>query len=510
MSLEEQKSNSDSSPSNKLLAFLKRKKRPIIVTVVGVLLLFIVVWPIVTGKIIERRFASVIEKLQQSLEENAVVESKFKYGLLSSEANVEIKLKKSDVTTLPSIILNTKTSNWSLSAKSVISFDREFTLQYFGEVEKSPEIKIKSCFGLLGTIYNDFEADPLLFKSVSKENGSTNLADLNGLKGKIHFNKNFGLNHLKLELQQAIISRKTSAAVAVAAIVAAPTEDKINKVEGDSNNSSEKDKDIKAEGKESVVIADAKTGITPGQQVGVVSAKDESAVEIKDVTYKLMGFSLLAKIKGKEKTFDGELLMSMEKYIGTDGREWGPGTIELASKNVASELLEEFRKMLGDMKSYDGNQDGGEDFKVKMLGRSMIILPALVKHSPTIEIKTLSLKTDKGEVLANGKFSIAESTGGFLAFLSNMNLLLDFQGPEALMLDVFERYYALSKQLKNGSKMSNSDEQESFLQEAQGLLETSYKDKYLIKKDSSVSFKFEYKDSSMKLNGEPFYFPGKK
>lgn len=480
-------------------------RKILILSAVVVVLMFILVWPVIIGRTIENKFQNMVSKLKESLQDRIEVVSNYQRGYFTSESSLELKVLRKDAA--PIIQVNSKISHFGMSASSDITFNNEFHKIFFTSMEASPQVKVDSSLKINGQLSNHFEIAPIKIKATGLDEKKEKIAELvanhansarleiAGLKGEINLSSDLELKLLEVRSND-ISAFKNSAT--------------------------------------------SNTGSTANAASSMVAGLSESR------NYMLQNSSLILKLNTSKEVFNGNLNLFFDKYLDEDSKEWGPGNLEFAVQNFSLEILDGFKKIIADLKSYDGSEASAEDLRIKFLGRSMTILPAFIKHSPKIELKNLKLKTEKGDLLGSAAITIPNNGAGIFSFLTAMSVQIDLKGPEFLVQNLATRYYLFSKKFKESkesvegkenaptvsgreeaSKKDDSKEimggnsglgngdlmeqkaKEEARQLAIAALEGSYKNKYLIKNGEEVSFSFEYKDSAMKLNNSPFYFPMK-
>ncbi|MBF0300604.1 MAG: DUF945 family protein [Oligoflexia bacterium] len=264
----------------------------------------------------------------------------------------------------------------------------------------------------------------------------------------------------------------------------------------------------------------------------------------KKIKHEVTNTSFMFDMNKKTNIFDAFLEINFDKYTSLTST-YGPGILEFEAKRISTEVLDGIVKLFDDFRKYAtaGDDSTSDDFKTKLLGRTMTILPSLIKSTPRLEIKSLKLKTEKGDLIGQGHFSIPKSDGGIFSLLSNLDLMVEIKSPESFLIDTFATISLIKKKQLNTSpedlakisetvkksKIKNpadllktmneknqkevvitAKDEEDARKEAITSLQSIYVSKYLIKTGEEVKFKFEYKDGNMKLNSEPFSFPFKK
>lgn len=509
--------------SSRFSKLCSSKFSKIVLVTIGVFLfLFLTVWPLFLGHLTENKFNSIITSIKESGGSKFDISGEYKRSFFSGNGQIQIKIlnvNQSGVITIAS-----EACHYWPFIKTIISFDKTFVENYTSLKDISPTIKVKSCFSFFGSIQNIFESDLFNYSYELSDKKTKNILELKDLKGELSFNSELNLKNFNFKSKEISFSK----------LVKGEPTDKLEKSDKETNK--------------------------PQVQAGVNGAGLSTD---KNHRYLLIDqFSNTLKLDLKKQYFDGDFSLQFERYVDSGGKEWGPFESELKFQNLANEIIDSFKKILADVStaSNNGDPNSSEDLRVKLLGRSMTALPSLIKFSPKIELTKFKLKTEKGDLESNALFSIPKSSGGILSFLSTMNILFDLKSPEFLYHLMFTKYYLISKQLKdtapnllpkegsiaNGSPASSlfdfgkiagnnspaattaatetkseasnnstedAEKQLKFLEESKGeatkLLETAYQSKYLIKGNDRTEFKFEYKEGSMKLNGEPFSFTGK-
>ncbi|MBF0359939.1 MAG: DUF945 family protein [Oligoflexia bacterium] len=455
-------------------SILNGKKKVIVIGFVSIILLIVLLSPYIVGVVFEKKINKAMSALKEKLPSKMDLVYKIDRSYMTSKVNLEFRVMAKDGS--GSIFSEITFNHTSLSAISLWTVDRAFQVTYLSRVEKLPTIEIHTDIGLTGTLKNRTKIASLkLLRNDSKEYSW----EIEGFNARVFLNKTLSLELLELSLAR-----------------------------------------IKAENNE------------------------------KGVKHDITNASFMLDTETKDSTFDSLLELSFDKYLSLNSN-YGPGILEFETKRISIEVLDGIKKLLDDFRKYaSGDDSSNDDFKTKLLGRTMTILPALVKSTPRLEIKSLKLKTEKGDFIGQGHFSIPKSDGGFFSLLSNLDLLLEFKSPEFLFMEIFKSLALIKKKqgttspedmlkaaekIKKSSKGANTEsgagdadanakdsvgdkkdvqltakDEADAVKEATTTLEQAYASKYLVKSGEEIKFKFEYKDGSMKLNGDPFSFPFKK
>ncbi len=223
------------------------------------------------------------------------------------------------------------------------------------------------------------------------------------------------------------------------------------------------------------------------------------------------------RFSGFSKTSGGKLNMGM-KVIGdkliTSEYEFGPLTYDIAIKDIDAAAWEKIQDSANKMKADGSPMEQG----MQMMG----VLPELVKHSPVIEIKELSLKSSLGDLNADARIKV---NGDNPEMLQNILLIGNTLEAEASivasksLVDFYIEKTSASPNIKIKPE-NNVSEGADKLSEGQVYLEGEMKDNienpdnssgiksfidngYLIPDGKNYSFKASLKQGQVTINGKP-------
>ena len=221
---------------------------------------------------------------------------------------------------------------------------------------------------------------------------------------------------------------------------------------------------------------------------------------------------------GFSKTSSGKLNMGM-KVIGdkliTSEYEFGPLTYDIAIKNIDAAAWEKIQDSANKMKVADSPMEQG----MQVMG----VLPELVKHSPVIEIKQLSLKSSLGDLNADARIKVK---GDNPEMLQNILLIGNTLEAEASivasksLVDFYIEKTSTNQDIEIETDNNNVSEGADKLSEGQVFLEGEMKDSiessdnssgiksfidngYLIPDGKNYSFKASLKQGQVTINGKP-------
>jgi len=160
---------------------------------------------------------------------------------------------------------------------------------------------------------------------------------------------------------------------------------------------------------------------------------------------------------------------------------------------------------------------------MKMLARYMEILPALLKKSPEIEIKQLTLKTSLGDLTGTARLAFDGTKAGavqdVLALITGLTVQVDVKIGEGLLRNALTgimeaEVLAELEELETEIPDEESDELASTLpgqEEIRALvaerideqLAALTEQKILVKEDRTFSAKASYEGGQITLNGRP-------
>lgn len=221
---------------------------------------------------------------------------------------------------------------------------------------------------------------------------------------------------------------------------------------------------------------------------------------------------------GFSKTSSGKLNMGM-KVIGdkliTSEYEFGPLTYDIAIKNIDAAAWEKIQDSANKMKVADSPMEQG----MQVMG----VLPELVKHSPVIEIKQISLKSSLGDLNADARIKVK---GDNPEMLQNILLIGNTLEAEASivasksLVDFYIEKTSTNQDIEIETDNNNVSEGADKLSEGQVFLEGEMKDSiessdnssgiksfidngYLIPDGKNYSFKASLKQGQVTINGKP-------
>ncbi len=205
-----------------------------------------------------------------------------------------------------------------------------------------------------------------------------------------------------------------------------------------------------------------------------------------------------------------------------DEHRYGPGNFEIEFRNFDAPALALLQESLSEETSQSGQPPATTD-QMKMLAKYMEILPALLKKSPEIEIKRLTLKTSLGDLTGTARLAYDGTKAGavhdVLALIAGLTVQVDVKIAEGLLrnaLTGIEEAEVLAEleELETEPPDGESEELESALPGAEEIralvadrideqLATLTEQKILVKEDHTFSVKASYEGGQITLNGRP-------
>lgn len=235
----------------------------------------------------------------------------------------------------------------------------------------------------------------------------------------------------------------------------------------------------------------------------------------------LQGFSVNTATSATGDNINSQLGIRTE-LLKFDEHRYGPGNFEIEFRNFDAPALARLQESLREETGQAGQPPATTD-QMKMLARYMEILPALLKKSPEIEIKQLTLKTSLGDLTGTARLAFDGTKAGavndFMALITGLTVQVDVKIGEGLLRNALTgimeaEVLAELEELETEIPNEESEELASTLpgeEEIRALvaerideqLAALTEQKILVKEDRTFSAKASYEGGQITLNGRP-------
>jgi len=195
------------------------------------------------------------------------------------------------------------------------------------------------------------------------------------------------------------------------------------------------------------------------------------------------------------------------KSFKLDDQVYGPGSYNLAIRNIDAKAWGKIENMLKESKKKDSAKKPPTQMNPNSI---MELLPELLKNSPEIELAELKFKTPEGEMKGWGKIYMDTSDPNALnnIFMMMASIKLDakFSIPAADLETILEEIEKdkILEESENAGKTPPTDEKLDIMarvavaDQIQDLVDA----KEIIAKDDVFYYEVSYADGSLKVNGE--------
>jgi uncharacterized protein YdgA (DUF945 family) len=158
---------------------------------------------------------------------------------------------------------------------------------------------------------------------------------------------------------------------------------------------------------------------------------------------------------------DYSLIMTMESLL-TRGASWGPAGFELDLRKINADAFVKLQAALEELQL--GRSGISEDETLKMLTEKFVQFgPGLFKDSPELELKQLSLKTDKGDFTGGAKIGFdgldPKEAGNLVKLVSSLYATAEVNVAESLVRNLLANTLDVGEIASTGGSGRDSADQ---------------------------------------------------
>ena len=201
------------------------------------------------------------------------------------------------------------------------------------------------------------------------------------------------------------------------------------------------------------------------------------------------------------------LLVEMEQMKLAD-KVYGPAVLEFQINNLDAGALSKIQSVLQETQS-KLESHSQDEVNALMLPKYLEILTTLLKKSPEIEIRKLSIKTENGNLTGSLKIGIDGSSNFVLnplALINSLTAHAEINVAEGLLrntLELVNKNKVLEETKSAGGASGQSDEEVNATVKAtiDGQLATMESERFLVKENQNYKASASYQKGTMMLNG---------
>ncbi len=231
-------------------------------------------------------------------------------------------------------------------------------------------------------------------------------------------------------------------------------------------------------------------GISVGS--AALSIGSIEVMEKEDTTFNLTSFGLKAESWVSGETINGALRLSFEKLKAED-LELGPFVMEFDARKLDAEVLSHFQKIVPELRKKAAEQTGSANREIEKIFIQMTV--DLLAKSPEFEIKQLTVRTDRGDLIGRARLSFAgpgkNIAGNILAVLGSIDASAELSVSEALLYLVAENVF----------RGASAQDPESAKTGANELVTRLMAAKYIISEGGSFKSNATFKNCTLTVNG---------
>ncbi|VAW85814.1 hypothetical protein MNBD_GAMMA17-2161 [hydrothermal vent metagenome] len=194
-----------------------------------------------------------------------------------------------------------------------------------------------------------------------------------------------------------------------------------------------------------------------------------------------------------------------------DGDRYENGLIRIEFNNLDATTLENLQQKIQAQVNSLPSDATPELIQSTMLAELQAIVPALLKHSPEIQISKASVTTPQGQIDGRLKFALLPGDSfdpqmGVMALIPLLDIEVDLKLPLSLVTQ-------LAEGMANGQIRAQLTAQEQVMEEAeiikqsammaQQILMQAIEQNFIKKSDDAVSAELRFKKGELLLNGQP-------
>jgi uncharacterized protein YdgA (DUF945 family) len=255
------------------------------------------------------------------------------------------------------------------------------------------------------------------------------------------------------------------------------------------------------EGIDGLLFGDASWGLAKFEYT------DENSKDLKH--FSLAGLSIKTSTKAAGDNVESSLGIGFDQAMADDA-QYGPAILSLELRNLDAASLAKLKQMIRQTHQTSAQQLGQQTDQLAV-AKYMEILPGLLKKSPEVELREVSLKSSKGDFQGKAKIAIdgtkSEAAANPFMILNALAIQAEVNITDALLEGIVEskneQQIADGRAKANEEPCSREDLEALAAAKTREQLDGLVAQHILVHEDGKYKANASYQKGEAKLNGQP-------